>query len=124
MQANPSNFQCMIISHIRVDTSKAMLQIDDNIVLKPESQVKELGVTLDNKLNFSHHVSVKCIKATRLLNALARISRFLSTTSRMIIYYSFINSNFNYCPLVWHFCGKKNSDKIEKKSIASSQDDI
>ena len=27
---------------------------------------------------------------------------------------SFINSNFNYCPLVWHFCGKKNGDKIEK----------
>ena len=32
----------------------------------------------------------------------------------MIIYNSFINSNFNYCPIVWHFCGKKNGDKIEK----------
>ena len=114
MQANPSKFQFMIISHSPVDTSKAMLQIDDNIVLKPESQVKVLGVTLDNKLNFSHHVSVICTKAARQLNALARISRFLSTTSRMIIYNSFINSNFNYCPLVWHFCGKKNGDKIEK----------
>ena len=35
MQANPSKFQFMIISHSPVDTSKAMLQIDDNIVLKP-----------------------------------------------------------------------------------------
>ena len=76
--------------------------------------MKVLGVTLDNKLNFSHHVSVICTKAARQLNALARISGFLSTTSRMIIYNSFINSNFNYCPLVWHFCGKKNGDKIEK----------
>ena len=101
-----------------------MLQIDDNIVLKPESQVKVLGVTLDNKLNFSHHVSVICTKAARQLNALARISGFLSTTSRIIIYDSFINSNFNYCPLVWHFCGKKNGDKIEKKSRASSQTNI
>ena len=91
-----------------------MLQIDDNIVLKPVSQVKVLGVTLDNKLNFSHHISVICTKAARQLNALARISGFLSTTSRMIIYNSFINSNLNYCPLVWHFCGKKNGDKIEK----------
>ena len=114
MQANPSKFQLMIISHSPVDTSKAMLQIDDNIVLKPESQVKVLGVTLDNKLNFSHHVSVICTKAARQLNALARISEFLSTTSRIIIYNSFINSNFNYCPLVWHFCGKKNGDKVEK----------
>ena len=23
-------------------------------------------------------------------------------------------SNFNYCPLVWHFCGKKNNQNIEK----------
>ena len=35
MQANPSKFQFMIISHCPVDTSKLMLQIDDNIVLKP-----------------------------------------------------------------------------------------
>ena len=77
-------------------------------------QVKVLGVMLDSKLNFNHHVSALCTKAARQLNALARISRFLSTSSRMIIYNSFINSNFNYCPIVWHFCGKKNGDKIEK----------
>ena len=107
MQANPCKFQFMIISHSPIDTSKAMLQIDDNIVSKLESQVTVLGVTLDNKLNFSHRVSVICTKVARQLNALARISMFLSTTSRMIICNSFINSNFNYCPLVWHFSGKR-----------------
>ena len=30
------------------------------------------------------------------------------------IYYSFIMSNFIYCPLVWHFCGEDNVKKIEK----------
>ena len=39
VQANPSKGQFMMISHRPVDTSKAMLQMDDNIVLKPESQV-------------------------------------------------------------------------------------
>ena len=23
-------------------------------------------------------------------------------------------SNFNFCPLIWHFCSKTNSDKLEK----------
>jgi hypothetical protein len=23
-------------------------------------------------------------------------------------------SNFNYCPLVWHFCGESNTKKLEK----------
>ena len=27
---------------------------------------------------------------------------------------SFVASNFNYCPLVWHFCGVSNSNKMEK----------
>ena len=99
MQANPSKFQFMIISHSGFHASNATLQIDDNIILKPEPQVKVLGVMLDSKLDFNHHVSTLCTKAARQLNALARISRFFSTSSRMIIYNSFINSNFNYCPI-------------------------
>ena len=81
-------------------------------LLKPEPQVKVPGVMLDSKLNFNHHVSAICTKAARQLNSLTRISRFLSTSSRMIICNSFINSSFNYCPIVWHFCGKNNGDKI------------
>ena len=55
-----------------------------------------------------------CKKAARQLNALARISKHLDIDSRKIIYQSFVASNFNYCPLVWHFCGKLNSAKTEK----------
>ena len=55
-----------------------------------------------------------CTKAARQLNALTRISKYLDVDSRKIIYQSFVASNFNYCPLVWHFCGKLNTAKIEK----------
>ena len=30
------------------------------------------------------------------------------------IYSSFIMRNFDYCPLVWHFCGQVNNQKLEK----------
>ncbi len=32
----------------------------------------------------------------------------------MAIYRSYIILNFNYCPLVWHFCGIQNSRDMEK----------
>ena len=48
------------------------------------------------------------------LNALARISNYLDIDSRKIIYNSFVACNLNYCPLVWHFCGKVNHSKLEK----------
>ena len=28
--------------------------------------------------------------------------------------YGFVASSFNYCPLVWHFCGITNNNKLEK----------
>lgn len=55
-----------------------------------------------------------CKKAARQLNALARISNYLDISARRAIYNCFVASNFNYCPLVWHFCGLTNSNKIEK----------
>ena len=48
------------------------------------------------------------------LNVLRRLSSLLDQESRMAIFRAFIVSNFNYCPLVWHFCGKTNTSKIEK----------
>ena len=33
---------------------------------------------------------------------------------KLTIYYSFILSNFNYCPVTWHFCSEKNTKKNEK----------
>ena len=66
------------------------------------------------QLNFSNHISACCSKAARQLNALARIAKYIDIRSRKTIYNSFILSNFNYCPLVWHFCGKTNNDKLEK----------
>ena len=60
----------MIISHGPLDTNNIMLQIDDDVVLKSESQVKLRRVILDdksNKLNFIQHVRVACTKAARQL---------------------------------------------------------
>jgi hypothetical protein len=33
---------------------------------------------------------------------------------KLTIYHSFILSNFNFCPLSWHFCSEANTNKIEK----------
>ena len=90
------------------------LKLDENTTLRSEKSVKALGVIINNRLTFSYHISACCLKAARQLNALARISKYLDPKSKSIIYNSFIRSNFEYCPLVWHFCGKTNNNKLEK----------
>jgi hypothetical protein len=45
---------------------------------------------------------------------LKRIGKNLSKLNRLTIFHTFILSNFNFCPLSWHFCSEKNTKKIEK----------
>jgi hypothetical protein len=49
-----------------------------------------------------------CKKASRQLNILKRIGKYMNRLGRQTFYYSFILSNFNYCPVIWHYCSKKN----------------
>ena len=71
-------------------------------------------VYIDSKLSFNEHIKQSCIRAARQLNALSRISKFLDLKAKKLVFKSFIMSNFTYCPLVWHFCGKTNNAKVEK----------
>ena len=112
MQANPDKFQFMIISSD--DNSTRSLTLNENTVIVSEKHVKVLGVEIDCRLDFSLHISSVCKKAARQLNALARISNYLDISARRMIYNSFVASNFNYCPLVWHFCGVSNNNKMEE----------
>ena len=65
-------------------------------------------------LNFDNQIKKACTKTARQLNVLQRLSNFLSEDTRTLIFRSFIQSNFNYCPLIWHFCSKANTEKLEK----------
>ena len=112
MQANPGKFQFMIMSPANLPAQTIVL--NNNNTIMSENFVKVLGVIIDDKLTFSRHVSMCCTKAAKQLNAMARISRYIDIDARKLIYNSFIVSCFSYCPLVWHFCGKQNSDKLEK----------
>ena len=112
MEANPAKFQFMIASSTNIENVEII--IDNNVTIKSEPFVKALGVYIDNRLTFNEHVKQCSKKAARQLNALSRISKYLSLNAKKHIFRSFIMSNFTYCSIVWHFCGVKNNSKLEK----------
>ena len=89
------------------------VSVQENLIL-PTDNIRVLGVTLDDHLKFDAHITNICIAASRQINALKRLSKYLNERSRVLIYKSFISSNFNYCPVTWMFCGGKNVTKLEK----------
>ena len=112
MKANPDKFQFMILSSSSL--APVELVLDNSTCIISQDCVKVLGITIDKQLNFNEHISLCCTKAARQLNAFARIFKYLNLNSRRAIHHSFIASNFGYCPLVWHFCGKTINAKLEK----------
>jgi len=110
MKANPEKFQAMVLS--RNNNVDITFSIND-VTIVPTKCVKLLGIYIDNKLSFNDHVNYLCKKAGRQVNALARLSNILSLDSKKVIFNTFISSTFNYCPLVYHICGKVNTDKME-----------
>ncbi len=72
-----------------------------------------LGITIDEMLKFDKHVNIICKKAARKINVMYCFKGVFDLKERQIIYNIFILSNFNYCPIIWHFCGKTCTKRIE-----------
>ena len=66
-----------------------------NGTLKNSKQEKVLGVTIDNKLNFSTHLSNISKNANIKFNALTKIQKYM-TADKKNIFSSFIKSQFTY----------------------------
>ena len=49
------------------------------------------------------------------LNAICRLGRFIGSKENVATIKSFVYSNLNYCPPVWHFCSCESSQKKKKK---------
>ena len=107
--ANPEKFQLMFIG--LKDDIKLCIDMNGNVVQVTDS-VKLLGVTIDSMLYFNQHVRSICKKASNIVRAFSRIAPNLEYEKNVMLYNSFVLSNFNYCPLIWMFNGKSSNNEI------------
>ena len=108
MKLNPDKCHFLISGYKH---ESLFANIGDSKILESPSE-KLLGVIIDRSLKFDEHVFSICKKAGRKLSALSRVSKFLSFAKKRILMKSFVESQFNYCPLVWMFCGRKANNRI------------
>ena len=77
MEANPTRYQAIILRNVDQSTN---IPIRDNIVPSAK-QVKLLGVTIDDRLNFHQHVNIICRRAGAQLRVLQRLSSYIDEQS-------------------------------------------
>ena len=78
------------------------------------NSVELLGIKIDNKLKFDEHVKNMIKKGNQKFHALARISKYLNQNKIKLLMRAFIQSQFNYCPLVWMFHNRTLNNKINR----------
>ena len=53
-------------------------------------------------------------KTNNKVKAFSRVVGDLEPQKASLLYNSFILTNFNYCPLIWMFCGKTTNDMVNR----------
>ena len=71
------------------------------------------GMNIDNKLQFDKHVSSVCKKINNQLNVMIRFRKLIFKATLVKLYKAFILPYFQYCSSVWHFCGARNTVKLD-----------
>ena len=80
-------------------------------------QLKEilLGILIDSELNFDLHISSIRSKASKKLHALGHIATFMSFKKKhRTLLKTFIETKFNYYPLIWMFHPRRMNNKINR----------
>ena len=110
---NPKKFHAVPVSKKENALPRNLKLQINNAELTPQSSVELLGVTIDNELKLDQHINRLGKTAECQVNALFRLKNYLNYEQKKVLIESFIYANFNFCPLVWHFCTYKSMSKIE-----------
>ena len=109
---NADKFQAIILNK-KEGEAKYKLTIDNNDIESTKS-VKELGITIDDRLRFDKHISNLCSKAAMQLNALGRLQKYMGKPEKVAI----VNSFFMQVLTIAHWSGilviVNRSEKLRK----------
>ena len=109
MVLNPGKCHLMLFG---VKEDEPFDLICNDVTLQQSSHKKLLVVTIDNKLSSDEHVINIYKTASKKLNTLSRINHYMKQNQKEILLSSFIISHFSCCSLIWMFCSKKSTKKL------------
>ena len=106
----PNDDKC----HLIVTNQDSVSVTLGNETIEATDSVDLLGITIDSNLNFNEHIRNLCKKGNQKSHDLARISKYLNEEKLKIIMKTFVQSQFNYCPLMWMWHNRTLNNKINR----------
>ena len=94
-------------------TDSPTITINDNQVSQVTTP-KSLGVTIDNKLDWSSHIDKQTEKVASGIAAIKRIRHLVPQATLHLIYQGLTQPHFDCCNIVWGNCGITLLNKMQK----------
>ncbi|KAK3572653.1 hypothetical protein QTP86_001631 [Hemibagrus guttatus] len=96
LKLNPSKTELLIIPGDPSPAQDLAISLS-NSMISPSATARNLGVTMDNQLSFSSHVTNVTRSCRFLLYNIRRIRPFLSTQATQVLVQSLVISRLDYC---------------------------
>ncbi|KAK3514352.1 hypothetical protein QTP70_015881 [Hemibagrus guttatus] len=96
LKFNPSKTELLVIPGDPSPAQDLAISLN-NSMISPSATARNLGVTMDNQLSFSSHVTNVTCSCRFLLYNIRRIRPFLSTQATQVLVQSLVISRLDYC---------------------------
>ena len=90
----------VLFSHKKKSVTHPALYFSDVPIVSAPLQ-KHLGLILDGKLTFAHHLNEKISKANKGIGLIKRLYYYLPRKSLLTIYKSFVRPHLDYCDVIY-----------------------
>ena len=103
--------KCNLLISNHDEDSSAIINSE---IIEGNKSVKLLGIKIVNEVKFKEHVTSICKKVSQKFYARARIVNYMNIDKLRLILKAFIESQFQYCPLVWMFHSRTLNSRIHR----------
>ena len=86
----------------------------ENTVLEHVDEEKDLGVTIDNQLDFEQHITNKVKTANKVMGTIRRMYKHLNESNFKKLYVGLVRPHLEYAQSVWSPGKKSQVDKLEE----------
>lgn len=89
-----------------------------NIPIERKPVARFLGVLVDEKLTWAHHIAAVKSKMSRYIGVLYKLRNIIPIKAHVLTFNSLVQSHINYCSLVW---GSTTRNKIDSLFITQKK---
>lgn len=106
--------KCYHIKFSRKKTSHTSTYKINDTILNTVNEIRDLGVIMDDKLNFKAHID-SCVKrSAQMLGFIKRNTKgFQSSKTKTVLYNALVRSRLEYASIVWNPFYTINSQRVE-----------